>query len=399
MSLNLDRSTWQQVRLGDVARHVNDRVDVEASGLSRFLAGGHIPSGSLRIRAWGEIGRDPMGPMFYKRFAPGQVLYVSRRTYLRKVAVPHFAGITGEKTFVLETSNPSILLQDFLPFILSNERFHNYAISNSRGSVNPYLNWGELAAYEFALPPLDDQQRIAELLWSVERHRDSAITTASAHVSAKMVLVQRRLEGGVEELGWTKQPVSALVTSGPTNGKSARATAEDEGTPTLSISAVRNGGVRGGDSVKWVDVDPQSVKAFELQQDDFLVVRGNGNRSLTGRGGLVCNSLPPGCIYPDLLIRLRFDDRRILPKFAAEQWNSEYAHAALICNAKSTNGIWKINGKDIKSHQLVVPPVSAQHELLDQLATLDDARDAADAESQYLGSLKLSLLDQIFGGS
>ncbi|WP_318197199.1 restriction endonuclease subunit S [Streptomyces sp. MCL20-2] len=171
MSLNLDKTAWKRVTLRDVVRHVTDRVDAETSGLERFLAGEHIPSGDLAITDWGVIGCDPIGPMFYKRFKPGHVLYVSRRTYLRKVAVPEFEGITGEKTFVLETLDENLLLQEFLPFVLSAERFHAYAIAHSRGSVNPYLNWGELAAYEFDLPPLDEQQRFADLLWALERYR------------------------------------------------------------------------------------------------------------------------------------------------------------------------------------------------------------------------------------
>lgn len=399
MSLNLDTSRWKRVRLGDVAVTSREKVDPTDGSVNRYVAGEHMNTDDLRIHRWGDVSEKDLGPAFHRRFRPGQVLYGSRRTYLRKVSVADSDGVCANTTFVVETADNAFLLQEFLPFVMSSEPFHAHAIGESKGSVNPYVNWPDIAKFEFDLPPLDEQQRIADLLWAVERHRESAVTTASAHASAKMALLQGRLQRAVEEHGWTKQPVLALVTSGPTNGKSARATAEEGGVPTLSISAIREGGVRGGDSVKWIDIDPQSVKAFELQQDDFLVVRGNGNRSLTGRGGLVHNSLPPGCIYPDLLIRLRFDKRQILPKFAAEQWNSEYAHSNLIRSAKSTNGIWKINGKDIKSHQLVVPPMTVQLELLDQLATLDTAHDAANVESQSLRSLQSSLLAQIFGGN
>lgn len=183
MTLNLDKSTWKRVCLRDVIRHVTDRVNAETSGLERFLAGEHIPSGSLSIREWGVIGRDPIGPMFFKRFRPGHVLYVSRRSYLRKTAVPDFIGICGEKTFVLETLNPTLLSQEFLPFLLSAERFHSYAVAMSRGSVNPYINWTDLAAYEFDLPPLHEQKRIAGLLWAVERHSEK-LTTVRASLLA-----------------------------------------------------------------------------------------------------------------------------------------------------------------------------------------------------------------------
>jgi type I restriction enzyme, S subunit len=218
MSLNLDKSTWSRVSLGQIARHITDRVDPETSGLERFLAGEHIPSGSLAITDWGVIGRDPVGPMFYKRFKPGHVLYVSRRTYLRKVAVPDFEGITGEKTFVLESIDTGTLLQRFLPFVVSAEVFHEYAIRNSRGSVNPYLNWGELALYEFDLPPLDEQKRIADLLWAMERHRRSLSALAAVLTggqlrdpdTARTALLNDLLER--TDSTWTVAPLGEIGT-------------------------------------------------------------------------------------------------------------------------------------------------------------------------------------------
>lgn len=191
MSLNLDKASWKRVRLGDVIRHVTDRVDPETSGLERVLAGEHIPSNSLEIKDWGVIGRDPIGPMFYKRFRPGHVLYVSRRSYLRKTAVPDFEGITGEKTFVLETRDSTVLLQEFLPFVLSAEAFHTYAVANSRGSVNPYVNWTDLANYEFDLPLLGEQRRLGDLLWAVESHRrslDRRVAREAALVGSRLSL-------------------------------------------------------------------------------------------------------------------------------------------------------------------------------------------------------------------
>ena len=38
----------------------------------------------------------------------------------------------------------------------------------SVGSLSPTINWKTLAVQEFALPPLDEQRRIAEILWAAE---------------------------------------------------------------------------------------------------------------------------------------------------------------------------------------------------------------------------------------
>lgn len=158
---------WKRVRFGDVVKQVKDKVDAKNSDLDRYIAGEHMDTDDLHIRRWGLIGDNYLGPAFHMRFKPGQVLYGSRRTYLRKVAVPNFEGICANTTYVLETKNPKVLLPELLPFIMSTEAFHEHSITQSRGSVNPYINFSDLEWYEFALPPLDEQQRICDLLLSI----------------------------------------------------------------------------------------------------------------------------------------------------------------------------------------------------------------------------------------
>ena len=162
---------WTRVAFGDVVRQVKDRVAPETSGLDRYIAGEHMDTDDLRIRRWGTIDDGYLGPAFHMRFKPGQVLYGSRRTYLRKVAVPDFEGICANTTFVLESKDPTVLIPELLPFIMQTEAFHDHSIKQSKGSVNPYVNFSDLAWYEFALPPLEEQRRISRLLLSVETVR------------------------------------------------------------------------------------------------------------------------------------------------------------------------------------------------------------------------------------
>ena len=161
------KAGWTRVAFGDMVRQVKDRVDPVKAGLERYVAGEHMDTDDLRIRRWGEIGAGYLGPAFHMRFRPGQVLYGSRRTYLRKVAVADFEGITANTTFVLNSKEPGVLLPDLLPFIMQSESFHKHSIAKSKGSVNPYVNFSDLAAYEFALPPLEEQRRIANFLFTL----------------------------------------------------------------------------------------------------------------------------------------------------------------------------------------------------------------------------------------
>jgi len=114
----ISKARWTRVAFGDVVRKVNDKVDPWDSGLERYVAGEHMDTDDLRIRRWGLIGDDYLGPAFHMRFKPGHVLYGSRRTYLRKVALADFEGITANTTFVLETKDPTRLMPELLPLPL-----------------------------------------------------------------------------------------------------------------------------------------------------------------------------------------------------------------------------------------------------------------------------------------
>lgn len=181
---------WRWVKFGDVVRQCKEKADPETSGLERYIAGDHMDTDDLRLRRWGEIGSGYLGPAFHMRFRPGQVLYGSRRTYLRKVAVAAFDGICANTTFVLEPKNPDELLPEFLPFLMQTDEFNDFSIKNSKGSVNPYINFSDLAKFEFAIPSREDQERIVELLQSLDDVHESFLAASNASAILKSSLTE-----------------------------------------------------------------------------------------------------------------------------------------------------------------------------------------------------------------
>lgn len=347
---------WQRVKFGDVVRQVKNKVDPETSGLERFVAGEHMTTDDLRIRSWGTIGDGYLGPAFNTHFKPGQVLYGSRRTYLRKVALADFEGICANTTFVLESKDPTALLPELLPFIMQTQSFNEHSVKQSKGSVNPYVNFTDLARFEFPLPPFEVQQQTVKVLLAIEEQIEALKSLVVSH--------SRLIESQIDYFlarwnGKASTTIDNLVVDGPRNGLSPKVNADENGFPTLSISAVREGAIETEGNIKYAKVPESDVQQFLLQRGDVLVVRGNGNKLLTGKCGIV-DKVPLSCFYPDLLIRLRFDEKIIRTDFAVLQWNSPLIHNRLISRAKSTNGIWKINGADIRKHSLIVPPLEEQ---------------------------------------
>jgi len=165
--LNLDRSDWQLVKFGDVAIQQKQKVDRENTDLTRYVKGEHMYSEDLHLREWGELKDEYLGPAFIRKFEEGDILYGSRRTYLRKVVIAPFDGITSNTTFVIR-ANKNVVDIRILPFIMMSEGFVQHSIRNSKGSVNPYVNWKDLSGYEFLLPPKNQQNQLAALLWAMD---------------------------------------------------------------------------------------------------------------------------------------------------------------------------------------------------------------------------------------
>ena len=178
--IDMDRSNWGRVRFGDVVANSRETVkDPVGSGLDRVVALEHMEPGNIRLTGWqGAAG----GTTFTRRFRAGQTLFAKRRAYQRKVAYAEFDGVCSGDILAFEAKREA-LLPELLPFIVRSDAFFDNALRTSAGSLSPRTKWQDLATWEFDLPPLDEQNRIAELLWAVERvrlAREREIEKASA---------------------------------------------------------------------------------------------------------------------------------------------------------------------------------------------------------------------------
>jgi type I restriction enzyme, S subunit len=163
---NADKSTWQTVRFGDVVRAVRETEhDPLANGITRYVGLADLDPDSIQLKRWGDIAAD--NTTFTRLFRKGQMLFARRRAYQRKAAVAPFDGICSGDIIVME-AKPDKLLPELLPFLIHTDGFFDYAIQTSAGSLSPRTKWSHLAKYEFALPPLAEQRRIAEVLWAQE---------------------------------------------------------------------------------------------------------------------------------------------------------------------------------------------------------------------------------------
>ena len=361
------KSGWTRVALGDVVRQVKDRVDPVAAHLRRYVAGDHMDTDELRIRRWGTVGDGYLGPAFHMRFRPGHVLYGSRRTYLRKVAVADFEGVTANTTFVLETRDLDALLPELLPFIMQTESFHEHSIGKSRGSVNPYVNFSDIAAYEFALPPLDEQRRLARVAGALQSARDRYRISVEALNRLKDAVVHSTIPT------LSAYPIARLadfssVSYGLTINPDRRVT-ETKKVPYLRVANVLRGAVDLTEVKMANGLDGD--ERYRLRKGDVLIVEGHANLLEIGRASVWADQLP-GVLHQNHVIRARCDESAV-PDYVCMLINSPHGRTYFRSRARSSSGLNTINSTLVKNYSLPLPPRSVQRSALNRLRSLDAA--------------------------
>ena len=379
---------WTRVAFGDVVRQVKDHVDPSTAGLERYVAGEHMDTDNLRIRRWGTVGDGYLGPAFHMRFLPGHVLYGSRRTYLRKVAVADFEGVTANTTFVIESSDPDVLLPEFLPFIMQTETFHTHSIKKSKGSVNPYVNFSDIAAYEFALPSPNEQRRIVAALQETGRTTEALLALIEA-----VRAVQARVFDTLVACSDAK-PVAlgSVLTEAPRNGCSASEASTPTGHWVLALDALTVFGYRPG-RLKPVHRTAAMLN-FVVEAGDLLISRSN-TRERVGLPGIF-NEDRRDVSWPDTMMRLRPDSSVLRPRFLELFLRSTAGRRQIESFAAGTSAsMKKINAHAVRQLSIALPTSASQDVILRKADGVNSAHDSADRRLRHLKRMRSIMLSSV----
>ena len=374
---------WTRVAFGDVVRLSAARApDPEAAGFARYVGLEHLDPGDLTIRRWGDVAA---GTTFTSVFRPGHVLFGKRRAYQRKVAVPDFGGVCSGDIYVFESTSEHHLLPDLLPFICQTEGFFEHAIGTSAGSLSPRTNWKSLAAYEFALPPLDEQRRIAEVLTAIttvsQLHEQAA---ASAETVTETFLL-RHLKG--EHLGsvvcdehfgeYSEKlpltPIGHLLTD--TQYGLSKPAVTGGKFRMLRMMDLADGVAVDSDSCL-VDLSMEEFNRYRLDHGDVLFNRTNSHE-LVGRTGVY--KLAGNHVFASYLIRLKTKTDRILPDYLCAFLNAPVGRRQVMrCSTRAVSQT-NVSASNLRTVLTPLPPLNYQRRVIEYV---DHLREACRAHRQ-----------------
>jgi len=383
-----NRKNWSRVRFDDVVENLNETCDPAAAGLERVIAMEHLEPGSLHIRSWGNVAD---GTTFTRRCRPGQLLFGKRRAYQRKVAVAEFDAVVSGDIYVLAPKGDR-LLPELLPFLCLSERFFQHAVGTSAGSLSPRTNWSSLASFEFDLPPLDQQRRIAEILWAVDETIEEYLHAINACDKWSNAFVDERCLNENFPRVRLQQAVSAIIAGKSVNGVNEPAGDGEFG--VLKVSAV---GPKGFDATEHKRLIRQEdfLPRFAVTAGDFLITRCN-TKELVGRVCIVPDDYP-SLMLCDKTIKLEFDAEMVSQGYMEAVLSSRAMRTQIEACATGTGGAMKnISQDNIKSFVVPLPQLKKQIELLEELQRGKSLKTNLESAIHAASALQMGITNSIF---
>ena len=290
---------WTRVAFGEMAACVNDRIDTPAeAGVEHYVGLKHLDPDSLAIRRWGSPSDVSATKL---RFRKGDIIFGRRRVYQRKVAVADFDGICSAHAMVL-IAKPAVVASQFLPFFMQSDLFMERAKTISVGSLSPTINWKTLAKQEFALPPLDEQRRIADAFVAASNLQDACLRSLDSLRRVEMRFILDAFKSALRSAKLYRISDIAELKMGR-----QKAPKYAKGVGLRSFLSVANVGelelVLG--SVEKMDFTDTEFERFRLIPGDILITEGDLiGRFNVGRAAVFKGEILD-CCFQNTLIRLR----------------------------------------------------------------------------------------------
>ena len=390
---------WKVWRFDQIATNVNVRIDNPSeSGMEHYVGLEHLDPDSLRIRRWGSPDDVEATKLVFKK---GDIIFGRRRAYQRKLGVAEFDGICSAHAMVLR-AKPEVVLPEFLPFFMQSDLFMNRAIEISVGSLSPTINWKTMAIQEFALPPIEEQQRIIRSAFVIDEVLESWLSALRAAEAARLSFLTECFPEKHEERGMLTRDstIGALsdlaeIRTGLALGKKNDGIGITE-RPYLRVANVQDG-VLDLAEIKKVQVRAEDVSRYLLMPGDVLMNEG-GDYDKLGRGAVWHGEIAD-CLHQNHVFAVRPNQSMLRSEYLAALGRSPHGKRYFRSCAKRTSNLASINKKQLSAFPVVLVPTNIQAQIVELVSAYDEAEANIRVRLTSTRQLRSQLLQKAFGAS
>ncbi len=311
------------------------------------------------------------GTSFTRKFVPGQTLFGKRRAYQRKVAFAEFEGICSGDILTFEPKSTDALLPELLPFICQTDAFFEHALNTSAGSLSPRTSWSALQGFQFPLPPLDEQKRIAEILWAA----DEAVEAYTIAYNKLVKLSEAIVECDICSMLYPWQPLGSVLTA-ILAGKSVVGStmpAKPNEYGVLKVSAVGATGFKPDENKRLLRSE-DFLHRYRINNGALLITRCN-TTALVGRVCIVQSDFHH-LMLCDKTLQLILDENIVNIRFVYEALRSHRVRTQIAGLATGTGGAMKnLSQQDLRSLLIPLPSKESQNIAIHKVSQIAKQKD------------------------
>lgn len=164
------------------------------------------------------------------------------------------------------------------------------------------------------------------------------------------------------------------------NGWSPESSEIEEGIPVLGQEHILKKGIIDLNPTKYTTLTKSNIQDFFVKQNDFFVSRGN-TVELVALAGVVLEDIEQDIIYPDLYIKIDFDDSLVDKQYMAFLFNSFIGRIYFKHVAKGKNQTMvKVSSKELVEFYLPLPDLTKQQQIIEKIKSQIDAKKLIDEQ-------------------
>ena len=332
-------------------------------------------------------------------FKVGDVLFGKLRPNLKKYWQTEFEGICSTDILVLRPLEG--ILNEYLYYLVQSNPFLSLAMSDAVGTKMPRTSWKRLGGFEFLLPPFFEQERIAEILSSV----DSSIRATEAVIAqaerVKRGLMEDLLAGGwgneaivlgkVPE-GWNSRELKEICSIRGEYGANAPKSNYDPRLPRyVRITDIDDRGNL--QEATTVSIPREKAASYILDEGDIVIARSGATV-----GKSYIHTADNGeCAFAGYLVRFR-----LKPEIASYDWLKFVLQSKpywdWVRDNQRAGAQPNINAKEYGNYPLKVPPLAEQQRIARILGSIDELMSQNRKTVTQFRRLKQGLLDDLLSG-
>jgi restriction endonuclease S subunit len=385
-----------------MAFNISERVEPSETELDIYIGLEHLDSGCIHIRRSG-IPSDVKGIKL--RVYPGDIIFGKRRAYQRKAGLVDFDGICSAHAMVVRV-NPKVILPELFPFFMHSDLFMHRAVDISEGSLSPTIKWKIIAEEEFKLPPLVEQKRLAELLWSVDEVIEMELELLLKLKKFEKVKMNELLNGkhlsvcnNKIPIGWIEKKISQLgtVSTSSVDKKIKKGEKNINLINYMDIYTSKDKKIT--NSIKFMQVSANNNQLIknQVKRGDVLFTPSSETSDDIGYSAVIYEEMPE-TLYSYHLVRLKFNEKD----------NLDLNYKRFIFNNPRIMRYFSIRSKgvtrmtlsldDFNETKILIPPKDEQRRISKILSQIIKEKIVVNRQIINSKEIQKQIINQIFGG-